>query len=36
MVLAVAPAKAVNNDSTSLPISFQFGSHVGTGLVLEL
>jgi hypothetical protein len=28
-------SKTVNNDTTSLPTSFQFGSHVGTGLVLK-
>jgi hypothetical protein len=28
-------SKTVNNDTTSLPTSFQFGSHVGTGLVPE-
>jgi hypothetical protein len=28
-------SKTINNDSTSLPTSFQFGSHVGTGLALK-
>jgi hypothetical protein len=28
-------SKTVNNDTTSLPTSFQFGSHVATGLVLK-
>ena len=28
-------SKTVNNDATSLPTSFQFGSHVGTGLALK-
>jgi hypothetical protein len=28
-------SKTVNNDTTSLPTSFQFGSHVGTGLALK-
>jgi Lipid A 3-O-deacylase (PagL) len=28
-------SKTVNNDTTSLPTSFQLGSHVGTGLTLK-
>ena len=28
-------SKTVSNDTTSLPTSFQFGSHVGTGLTLK-
>ena len=28
-------SKTVNNDTTSLPTSFQFGSHIGTGLALK-
>ena len=28
-------SKTVNNDTTSLPTSFQFGSHLGTGLLLK-
>lgn len=28
-------SQTVNNDTTSLPTSFQFGSHVGTGLSLK-
>jgi hypothetical protein len=31
----VRAVRTVNNDTTSLPTSFQFGSHVGTGLVLK-
>jgi lipid A 3-O-deacylase len=28
-------SKTVNNDTTSLPTSFQFGSHVGAGVALK-
>ena len=28
-------SKTVSNDTTSLPTSFQFGSHLGTGLLLK-